>query len=102
VEHVYKEEAKDEEETEGEDEEDQIEVEEKEKQVPTKTPIKQVQKNHSSDQIIENKYARVETRRRIHSLEQLHLPLLSLIEPNNFEESNKDKLWIKAMDEELD
>jgi hypothetical protein len=32
----------------------------------------------------------------------LHLALLSSIEPNSFEESNKDELWIKFMDEELD
>jgi len=25
-----------------------------------------------------------------------------LIEPNSFEEANKDEFWIKAMDEELD
>ena len=32
----------------------------------------------------------------------MHLELLSTIEPNNFEEANKDELWNKAMDEELD
>ena len=32
----------------------------------------------------------------------MHLALLSLIEPNSFEEANKDELWIKVMDEELD
>jgi hypothetical protein len=102
VEQVYEEEANDEEEVEGEDEEDQTEVEEKVQQVPPKTPRKQVQKNHPSDQIIGNKDAGVETRRRIHSPEQLHLALLSTIEPNNFEEANKDEFWKKAMNEELD
>jgi hypothetical protein len=42
------------------------------------------------------------TRRRIFSPEQLHLALISSIEPNIFEEDSKDEFWIKAMDEELD
>jgi hypothetical protein len=54
------------------------------------------------NQIIGNKDVGVKTRRRIHSPEQLHLALLSSIEPNNFEEDNKDELWVKAMEEELD
>jgi hypothetical protein len=70
--------------------------------VPPKTPRKQVQKNHPSDQIIRNKYARVETRRRICLLEQMHLTLSSTIEPNSFEKASKDEFWNKAMDEELD
>jgi hypothetical protein len=61
-----------------------------------------VQKNHPSDQIIGNKDAGVETRRRIRSQKQQHLALLSTIETNNFEEANKDKYWVKATDEELD
>ena len=40
-----------------------------------KTPSRRVQKNHPSDQIIGNKDAGVETRRRIHSPEQTHLAL---------------------------
>jgi hypothetical protein len=32
----------------------------------------------------------------------MHLALLYLIERNSFEESNKDELWKRAMDEELD
>ena len=59
-------------------------------------------KNHPSDQIIENKDVGVETRRRIRSPEQMHLALLSTIEPNSFEEASKDEFWKKAMDEELD
>jgi hypothetical protein len=102
MEQLYEEEAEDEEEVEGEDEEDQIEVEEQVQQVPPKTPSKRVQKNHPSDQIIRNKDAGVETRRRICSPEQMHLALSSTIEPNNFEEANKDEFWNKAMDEELD
>jgi hypothetical protein len=70
--------------------------------VPPKTPRKRVQKNHPSDQIIGNKDVGVETRRRIRSPEQMHLELLSMIEPNSFEEVSKDEFWNKAMDEELD
>jgi hypothetical protein len=70
--------------------------------VSPKTPSKRVQKNHPSDQIIGNKDAGVETRRRICSLEQTHLTLLSIIEPNYFEEASKDESWNKGMDEELD
>jgi hypothetical protein len=32
----------------------------------------------------------------------LNLTLLSTIEPNRFEEANKDEFWNKAMNEELD
>jgi hypothetical protein len=60
-----------------------------------------VLKNHPLDHIIGNKDAGVETRRRIHSLEQQHLTLLSTIQPSNFEEARKDEHWVKAMDEEL-
>jgi hypothetical protein len=60
-----------------------------------------MQKNHPSDQIIGNKDVRFETIRRIHSPEQLHLTLISTIEPSSFEEANKDEFWIKAMDEEF-
>jgi cell division protein FtsN len=65
MEQLYEEKTEDEEKVEGEDEEDQIEVEEKIQQVPQKTPSKRVQKNHPADQIIRNKDAGVETRRRI-------------------------------------
>ena len=83
-------------------EEDHREVEEQVQQVPPKTPRKQVQKNHPSYQIIGNKDAGIETRRRIHSPEQTHLALSSTIKPTCFEESNKVEFWNKAMDEELD
>jgi hypothetical protein len=102
MEQLYEEEAEDEEEVEGEDEEDHIEVEEKVHKVPPKTPSKRVQKNHPPDHIIGNKDAGVETRRRVHSQEKMHLALSSMIEPNNFEEASKDEFWNKAMDEELD
>jgi hypothetical protein len=95
MEQIFKEE--DEKEVEEEDE-----YEEKVQKVSPKTPSKRVQKNHPSAQIIENKYVGVETRRKIRSPEQTHLALLSTIEPNCFEEANKDEFWNKAMDEELD
>jgi hypothetical protein len=70
--------------------------------VPPNTPSRRVQKNHPSDQIIGNKDAGVETRRRICSPEQTHLALTSMIEPTYFEEASKDEFCNKAMDEELD
>jgi hypothetical protein len=73
VEQVYEEEANDEEVQKGKMKKIRTEVEEKFQQVPPKTPRKRVQKNHPSDQIIGNKDAGVETRRRICSPEQLHL-----------------------------
>ena len=84
MEQLYEEVAEEEEEVEGEDEEDQTKVEEQVQQVPPKTTRKRLQKNHPSYQIIGNKDARVETRRRIHSPEQTYLPLLSTIEPKLF------------------
>jgi transposase InsO family protein len=68
-------EKEEEEEDEEEDEENPTEVEEQVQQVSPKTPSKRVQKNHPSDQIIGNKDAGVETRRKIHSPEQTHLAL---------------------------
>jgi hypothetical protein len=70
--------------------------------VPPRTPNRQVHKNHPSDQIIGNKDAGVETRRRICSPEQTHLELSSTIDPTCFEEARKDEFWNKAMDEEFD
>src|ERR1700678_2962974 len=95
-------EKEEEEEDEDEDEENSTDVEEQAQQVSPKTPSKRVQKNHPSDQIIGNKDAGVETRRKLCSPEQTHLALLSTIEPNCFEEASKDEFWNKAMDEELD
>ena len=99
---LFEEEYEKEEEEEDEDEENPTELEEQVQQVSPKTPRKGVQKNHPSDHIIGNKDAGVETRRNIHSPEQPRLALLSTIEPNGFEEANKDEFWNKAMDEELD
>jgi hypothetical protein len=67
--------------------------------VPPKTPSRRVSKNHPSDQIIKNKDAGVETRRRIRSPEQTHLALTSMIEPTYFEEASKDEFKNKAKDE---
>ena len=58
-------EEEDEKEVEEEDEENLIEAEEQVQKVPPKTPSRLVQKNHHSNHIIENKDARIETRRRI-------------------------------------
>jgi hypothetical protein len=102
MEQLLEEEAKDEKEVEEEDEENLIEAEEQVQQVPPKTPSRRVQKNHPSDQIIGNKDAGVETRRRICSPKQTHLALTYTIEPTYFEEASKDEFWNKAMNEELD
>jgi hypothetical protein len=102
MEQLFEEEEEDEKEVEEEDEENLTEAEEQVQQVPPKTPSRRVQKNHPSDQIIRNKDAGVETRRRIRSPEQTHLALTSMIEPTYFEEASKDEFWNKAMDEELD
>jgi hypothetical protein len=102
MEQLFEEEDEKQVEEEDEDEENVTKAEEKVQKVSPKTPSKRVQKIHPLDQIIGNKYAGVETRRKICSPEQTHLALLSTIEPNCFEEANKDEFWNKAMDEELD
>jgi hypothetical protein len=102
MEQLFEEEDEKEVEEEDEDEENPTKAEEQFQQVSLKTHRKRVQKNHPSYLIIGNKDAGVETRRKIHSPEQTHLALLSTIEPNCFEEANKDEFWNKAMDEELD
>jgi hypothetical protein len=102
IEQLFEEEDEKEVEEEDEDEENPTEAKDQVQQVSPKTPSKRVQKNHPLDQIIGNKDARVETRRKIRSPKQTHLALLSTIEPNYFEEANKDEFWNKAMDEELD
>ena len=102
MEQFFEEEDEKEEEEEDEDEENLTEVEDQFQQVSPKTPSKRVHKNHPLDQIIGNRDVGVETRRKIHSPEQTHLTLLSTIEPNCFEEANKEEFWNKAMNEELD
>jgi hypothetical protein len=79
MEQLFEEEDEKEVEEEDEDEENLTEEEEQVQQVSPKTPSKQVHKNHPSYQIIGNKDAGVETRRKIHSPEQTHLTLLYTI-----------------------
>jgi hypothetical protein len=102
MEQIFEEEDEKEVEEEDEDEENPTEEEEQVQKVSPKTYRKRVQKNHPLDQIIGNKDAGVETRRKIRSPEQIHLALLSTIEPNYFEDASKDEFWNKNMDEELD
>jgi hypothetical protein len=96
MEQLFEEEDEKKVEEEDEDEENPTEEEEKVQQVSPRTPRKRVQKNHPLDQIIGNKDVGVESRRKIHSPEQKHLALLSTIEPNCFEEANKDEFWNKV------
>ena len=71
--------------------------------MPSKTPNQQVQRNHPLEQIIGDRSNGVKTRRRkqVQTLEQVHLSLLSIVEPRNVEEAKRDKHWIKEMEEEL-
>jgi regulator of extracellular matrix RemA (YlzA/DUF370 family) len=65
-----------------------------------RAPSKRVQKNHPESQIIGDKSAGVETRRKLaFDSEQA---MLSLIEPKSVNEAIKSKYWIKSMNEELD
>jgi hypothetical protein len=91
MEQLFEEEDEKEVEEEDEDEENPTEAEEQVQKVSPKTPNKRVQKNHPLDQIIGNKDAVVETRRKTLLPEQTHLALLSTIEPNCFEEVSKDE-----------
>jgi hypothetical protein len=67
MEQLFEEEDEKEVEEEDEDEENLTEAKEQVQQVSPKTPRKQVQKNHPSDQIIGNKDAGIKTRRKISS-----------------------------------
>ena len=40
-------------------------------------------------------------RRKVQTPKQVHLYLLSTVEPSGFEEAKNDEHWIKAMEEEL-
>jgi hypothetical protein len=84
MEQLFEEEDEKEVEEEDEDEENTTKAEEQVQKVSSKTPSKRVQKNHPSDQIIGNKDAGVETKRKTRSIEQTHLALLSTNEPNYF------------------
>ena len=49
------------------------------------------QKNHPASQIIGEKDKGVQTRRKqIKTTEQSHIALISMLEPKNFNEANKD------------
>ena len=41
------------------------------------------------------------TRKKVQTLEQVHLSLLSTVEPSSFEGAMNDEHWIKEMEEEL-
>lgn len=67
-----------------------------------KTTSKIVQRNHPQEQIIGDRTAGVQTRRKLASAsDQVHLCLISKFEPKTYIEASKDELWIKAMEEEL-
>jgi FtsZ-interacting cell division protein YlmF len=78
---------------------EQEENDQQELQIPSRTPNHRVQKNHPPEQIIGDKNVGIETRGRkqVCTQEQRHLALLSIVEPNKFEEANNDEHWIKAM-----
>ena len=83
--------------------EDEISTNEEREESPrrdTKTPSRIIQKNHPEDQIIGDKEARVQTRRKL--LYQTEIALLSCIEPSSIKEACKEESWFKAMNEELD
>jgi hypothetical protein len=61
------------------------------------------QKNHPESKIIGDKYKGVQTRRRIiKDTEKSHIAFISMVEPKNFNEANKDVNWLESMNEELD
>jgi hypothetical protein len=71
-------------------------------QKETKPPFIIVRKNHPENHIIGDINKGVETRRKlIKDLEQSQIVFLSMIEPKNFDESNKHDDWIRDMNEEL-
>jgi len=72
-------------------------------QSTTNSSSKIIQKNHPASQIIGEKDKGVQTRRKlIKNTEQFHMDFISMMEPKNFNEANKDDHWVKAMNEELD
>ena len=62
-------------------------------QTPSKTPKCWVQKNHPLKHIIEDKSARIETRRRrkVGTPEKWNFSLLSIVDPSSFEEAKNDE-----------
>ena len=72
-------------------------------ELKSKGPLIHTRKNHPEDQIIRDKSAGVQTRRHlVEQTEEVYLAMLSQIEPKKFEEANKDKNWVNAINEELD
>jgi FtsZ-interacting cell division protein YlmF len=72
-------------------------------QSTTNSSSRIIQKNHPASQIIGEKDKGVQTRRKlIKNTEQSHIVFISMMEPKNFNEANKDNHWVKAMNEELD
>jgi transposase InsO family protein len=72
-------------------------------QSTTNSSSKIIQKNHLASQIIGEKDKGVQTRRKlIKTTEQSHISLISMMEPKNINEANKDDHRVKAMNEELD
>jgi hypothetical protein len=73
-------------------------------QQSTSNPSSKItQKNHPESQIIGEKDKGVQTRRRIiKDTEKSHISFISMVEPKNFNEANKDVNWLKSMNEELD
>jgi hypothetical protein len=70
---------------------------------PKSPPKTWYQKNHPSKQIIGTVDEGVSTRKvRKFVSEQVHLSLLSTVEPYNFVDASQDESWMKAMHEELD
>jgi hypothetical protein len=72
-------------------------------QTTSNSSSKITQKNHPASQIIGEKDKVVQTMRNIiKNIEQSHIAFISMLEPNNFNESSKDDHWVKAMNDELD
>lgn len=69
----------------------------------SKGPSRHTQRNHLENQIIGDKSEGVQTRRQlVEKSKKVHIAMLSQIEPKNFEEASKDKIWIDVINKELD
>jgi hypothetical protein len=83
--------------------EDRKTHEDSNKQTTSNPSSRITQKNHPASQIIAEKYKGVQTKRRIiKDTDQSHIVFISMVEHENFNESNKDVNWLKSMNEELD
>jgi hypothetical protein len=84
-------------------EQEDFEEEERMETSQPKTPSRYVQKHHPESQILGNKEASVQTRRKlIDTSSSANFALLSMSEPQNFMQASQDDHWVKAMNEELD